>query len=58
MNKKIGAITRGQTLVCIKCAIQNERIIDEWVWSNGYPDGFTCDDCGDVYDKNGEMANK
>lgn len=53
MNKKIGAITRGQTLVCIECARDNGHIIDEWAWASAYPDGYTCDDCGAVYDGEG-----
>lgn len=55
MNKKIGAITRD-SLVCIDCAKDNDHIVTEWAWSNGYPDGYTCADCGDVYDGKGVLT--
>lgn len=58
MNKKIGAIIKGSTLVCKDCAQKNNRIITEWAWSTGYPDGYTCDDCGDIYNKDGEIVKK
>ena len=58
MNKKIGAITRNPSLVCKQCAQDNNHIIDEWAWSTGYPDGYTCDDCGDVYNKDGKIVKK
>jgi len=58
MNKKIGAIVTGPTLVCKKCVEDNNHIITEWALSIGYPDGYTCDDCGDVYTKNGNISRK
>jgi len=58
MNKMIGAIVRGSSLVCKKCAENNNRIITEWAWSTGYPNGYTCDDCGDLYNKDGNIVNK
>lgn len=59
MNRKIGAITED-SLVCIDCAnsLDNDHIITEWAWSNGYPDGYTCADCGDVFDQNGNTVNQ
>jgi hypothetical protein len=57
VNKKIGVITRVPSLVCKQCAVFNNHIIDEWALSTGYPDGYTCDDCGDVYSTNGFNLN-
>jgi uncharacterized Zn finger protein len=58
MNKPIGAITKNPSLVCIKCAINNNRVVTELASSIGYPDGYTCDDCGDVYNKQGKLVKQ
>jgi hypothetical protein len=29
-----------------------------WAYSDAYPDGYTCDDCGDLYTKNGKLKRK
>lgn len=34
----------GSSVVCVSCADES----DEPIMREGYPDGFTCDDCGSV----------
>ena len=58
MNKRIGAFTENPSLVCKRCVLDNNHTVTQWVWSIGYPDGFTCDDCGDVYNKQGKLVEK
>ena len=63
MKKKIGAITDYPSLICLEC--YNDGCLQEyekhnvtWAYSDAYPDGYTCDDCGTVYTKNGKISRK
>jgi hypothetical protein len=58
MNKRIGAITENPSLVCKRCVLDNNHTVTQWAWSIGYPNGFTCDDCGDVYNKQGKLVEQ
>lgn len=58
MNKRIGAITENPSLVCKRCVLDNNHTVIVWAWSIGYPDGYTCDDCGNVYNKQGKIVEK
>lgn len=44
-----GFIVDEESIVCPKCAkaYRSENSI-EGILNNGYPDGYTCDDCGKV----------
>jgi hypothetical protein len=41
-----GVIIDGGGLICSSCAVAGCET-GEMVTSDGYPDGFTCADCGD-----------
>lgn len=45
----IGVITEGR-VICFKCYWDDDTIpeVAEWAVREGYPDGFTCDDCDRV----------
>jgi hypothetical protein len=63
VKKKIGAITDYPSLICLECyndgALQHyEKHNVVWAYSDAYPDGYTCDDCGDPYTKNGKLKRK
>jgi uncharacterized Zn finger protein len=46
-----GFIIDGCGLYCPQCATRYDDYLEE-VYSEGYPDGYTCADCGEV--KEGE----
>lgn len=50
----IGVITSAPSVICMECAADDKV---DWATSDGYPDGFTCDDCGSVVDSRGEVTS-
>lgn len=50
----IGYTVEGQELICIDCSGNSMyNLATEPVYADGYPDGYTCSDCGDTYDCDG-----
>ena len=47
MSEIIGYITQG-SVICKDCALKETDSYMEPATEEGYPDGFTCDDCGEV----------
>ena len=44
----IGVMTEGR-VICLPCYMkEGQPLADEWAEREGYPDGFTCDDCDKV----------
>ena len=55
LHKTIGKVLENDNaVVCLACW-QGEPVYCD-ATPDGYPDGFTCEECQDVYDINGEAV--
>lgn len=48
MRNWFGVIAYGGGCTCTNCAI-SKGILGERMYSVGYPDGYTCDECGECF---------
>ncbi len=52
IEQPVGLIINRGSLVCLDCGehIRDHELVDETqvAYSDGYPDGFTCDECWQV----------
>ena len=60
IKQPVGLIINQASLVCLDCGehIRDHELVDatQVAYSDGYPDGFTCDDCCKTIQPNKETA--